>query len=120
MNRGTIARKAGATDIFEIHHIERQGQAVLVLAGDLDISTSRRLLEAARPLVGRFRDLVIDLSRLGFVDSSGLEALWILREEAHAVGRELLLIPGRDHVHRVFELTGLDATFRFVDEAALR
>src|SRR5947208_746479 len=79
---------------------------ILALRGELDLTSAPvferelRAIEATSP--GR---LVIDLSRLEFMDSSGLRALLLARERAQADGHELALRRGPRQVQRVLELT---------------
>lgn len=95
---------------------------MLVLAGELDVKSAPDLLGAAREALAvadPVDAIVIDLAGLDFMDSSGLQALWRVREEAEDAGAELRLVRGGPDVHRVFELTGLEASFVFVDGAAV-
>jgi anti-sigma B factor antagonist len=57
--------------------------------------------------------LVIDLRNLAFIDSTGLVLLtrWDLGAERD--GYDMALIPGREPIHRLFRLTGLDRQFTF-------
>lgn len=61
------------------------------------------------------RTLELDLSGLGFMDSTGLRLLLDARGRALAQGRRLLLRRGPRAVQRVFEITALAATFEFLD-----
>jgi anti-anti-sigma factor len=84
----------------------------LTLAGDLDIS-SAPLVEARiseiRPLRAR---LVVDVSELLFVDSSGLRALTAARHAAvEDVGLPVTLVGCRDSLRRLLEMTGLIEAF---------
>ena len=37
-------------------------------------------------------DVTLDLSRVGEIDTAGLQLLWLLRREAHASGRQLNIV----------------------------
>ncbi len=80
----------------------------LDLAGAPDMEASLAAIEQDEPA-----RLVIDLSRLQFIDSTGLRLL--LQADAHAKeqGYELVLRPGTQAVQRVFEVTGALAILRF-------
>lgn len=91
------------------------GSATVTLLGDLDIAAVdgfRRLLDDL------FRDghaeLVLDLNKLGFLDSSGLGALISARRRAFAAGGGLTLVCDDNQVLRVLEITNLDKVFRIV------
>lgn len=97
--------------------VTREADAVVVsLSGELDLATAemfeRRLREAE--LAGP-RKLVVDLAALGFMDSTGLQALLRARERADGNGYHLALRRGPHQVQRVFELTRTTEAFRFED-----
>lgn len=80
--------------------------------GDLDLDTvgaARAALD--RALESRPPILVVDLSGVGFCDSSGLNLLLQARYEAEAAGVTMRLASPAVAVARVFELTGLAAVF---------
>jgi anti-sigma B factor antagonist len=89
---------------------------ILSLRGELDLATSALLereldaAEAARPT-----RLVVDLSGLEFIDSSGLSALVRARERASQNGHQLSLRQGPRVVERLFELTRSVELFSFDD-----
>src|SRR5258707_13363609 len=68
---------------FEIHSELGQGTARLTLSGELDLATVPRLRAEAQALLDQSaRHLIIDLSRLTFVDSSGLSLFISLNDRA--------------------------------------
>lgn len=80
----------------------------LVLAGELDIASAKRLQDAVtRACDEGARELTIDLAGLEFVDSSGLAAIVYASWLCERAGCELALLPGPAGVQRVFEVTGL-------------
>jgi anti-sigma B factor antagonist len=81
---------------------------VRVLArGSLDVAAAPVLDARLRELRDAgSRRLVVDLSGLAFMDSSGLRLLLVWNEEASRDGFELAVAPGPPAVQRVFELTG--------------
>lgn len=89
-----------------------QGATVLVLAGELDHDTAeplRQALDAARRRGGR---LLVDLSRLDFCDSTGLNVLLHGRLAVREAGGSLELVGLRLPVARMFHVTGADRLFR--------
>jgi anti-sigma B factor antagonist len=84
----------------------------LSLAGELDIA-SAPVLERAVESVDR--PLVIDLGEVTFMDSTGLRALLLARQQAESGGQGLALRPGPRQVQRVFELSGTLDRFQFED-----
>lgn len=89
---------------------------LLALYGELDLATAQ-LLKRKLAMVSSMRPahVVVDLSGLQFLDSSGLHALITVHREWSAEGRTFKLIRGPRAVHRVFELTETDKLFDFED-----
>jgi anti-anti-sigma factor len=80
----------------------------IALAGELDPHTAPLLQgEVDRVLAGGSTDLVLDLSRLGFVDSSGLRVLISTQHQLADQGGTLTLHAPSDTVRRLLEITGL-------------
>jgi anti-anti-sigma factor len=77
------------------------------LAGELDVASGPVLGERVRELraVG-FDQLIVDLRALSFIDVAGVRQLLSLARDAHEVGWQLWLIPGREPVQKLFGLTG--------------
>jgi anti-anti-sigma factor len=89
---------------------------ILLLQGELDLTSAPvferelRVAESTNP--GR---VVIDLSRLEFMDSTGLRALLLARERAQTNSHRLALRRGPRQVQRVLELTKTVDAFDFAD-----
>jgi anti-sigma B factor antagonist len=98
--------------------IEEQGDAVHVtLLGELDISNATRLEDDLRRVeAGNPSLLVLDLSRLDFMDSTGLRLLIGTDARARESGRRLVLIRGNEMVQRVLRVTRLDERLEIVDD----
>ncbi len=95
------------------------GTAVVVVAGEIDMHTSPRLrallLEHAGKLTG---PLLIDLSAVGHMDSSGVGTLVFIKREIERAGRRLVLIGLQPRVRGVFEITNLDRFFTIARNVA--
>lgn len=93
--------------------VEQEGARVSVaLGGELDAYSAARLREGMAAIgdVGG-RHVVVDVSRVGFVDSSGLAALvGSLSEIREAGGVVSLASPNRQLV-KLFEITGVSRLF---------
>jgi anti-anti-sigma factor len=86
------------------HDIE--GGRVFTLSGELDVTTSQGLAER---LTGRPGSLVVlDLSGLSFMDSSGIGAIHAARRLSIKNGGTLVVCRPSPQVLRVLEITGLD------------
>ena len=90
----------------------------LALRGELDLSTAEkferelRRIEAGAPAL-----LVLDLSQLTFLDSTGLGLIVAADKRARQSSRRLAIVKGPTAVQRVFSITNLDARLEMVDDA---
>lgn len=110
----------GGVPPFQVEIIREEGTIRLVLIGELDISTASILEERLREAEAeRASRLVLDLTKLEFMDSSGLGVIFASHARHNDRQDRLLLIPGPPHVQRVFELSGLDSHLHFVEDGAL-
>lgn len=102
---------------FDIHS-ELQGEtARLTLTGELDIASVQRLEEAVEAMLGQgARTVIVDLSRLGFMDSSGLRLFITLNERAGENGWSLGLIRPPEPSFSVFQITGAEANLPFIED----
>jgi anti-anti-sigma factor len=106
-------------EILEVTTAERDGFVHVSLLGELDLSTVgkvqeelRRVEKSAPPTV------VIDLSRVTFLDSTGLRCIVTADERARDEGRRLVIVRGPDPVQRVFSITRLEERLEMVDDVA--
>lgn len=89
----------------------------LTLNGELDIATVPHVQEAVDELLARdVRHLVIDLGRLGFVDSSGLRLFIVLDRRAAAEGWTLGLTRPHNATMSVFEVSGAEENLPFIED----
>jgi anti-sigma B factor antagonist len=92
------------------------GGRVVAVAGELDLIAATALerelrrLEAQRP-----ETIVLDLSGLTFLDSSGVELVLRAETRAGACGHALRVRRAPCEVHRVFEITCTEHAVSFVD-----
>jgi anti-sigma B factor antagonist len=102
----------------EIHfHVEarHEGRArVLKLSGELDVASSGAL-ERSVDEGSDYDRLVIDLSDLEFIDSTGLSVLVAAHQQAAAAGREFCVVQGPAQVQRLLALTGLEQRLTVAD-----
>lgn len=101
---------------LEVTTAARDGITLVTLGGELDIYTVagfRQDLESVDPASEL---LVIDLTDVTLLDSSGLGALISLLNRARAGEGQLGLICPHRRLRRVFEITGLRRAFVFGDD----
>ena len=96
---------AGVAFSFDVHS---DGNRVrLDLQGELDVFAIRPVRQRVAELVGAgLGDVVIDLRRLTFIDSTGMRLLIGLHLQARRDGWTFALIQGPEPVQRVFEIAG--------------
>lgn len=92
--------------------IGQDSWAVLV-RGELDVESGPRLRDfLAAELARQERACVVDLSKVTFIDSSGLHALVASLRRAQLLGRPFtLVLDAAGRVERLLEMTGLGALF---------
>jgi len=91
---------------------------VVALSGEFDLAGVERFELALGKLESAPGAVLVDLSGLVFLDSSGLRALVMADQRAKQEGRRLAIVPGPPVVRRVFEITQLDERLDLVDSAA--
>ncbi len=91
----------------------------VALRGELDLSTVGKVQEELRRVEADEPALVVlDLSSLTFLDSTGLRAVLTADERARENGRRLVIVRGPDAVQRVFAITRLEERLEIVDDAS--
>lgn len=78
----------------------------LALSGELDMASADDFGDFAFGAIDRSREVILDLSDLAFLDSSGAKA--ILRLAADACPHGLVLLHPRDNVQRVLDILALE------------
>ena len=90
----------------------QDGYAVAELSGELDISSAsdlrKRLFDI---LTDQASNLILDLSGLGFIDSTGLSVLVAADRRAEELGGSFSLVGLQKIVARVLHVTSLDRHF---------
>jgi len=81
----------------------------VVLAGELDGATApflvRTLVEVNETVEG---DLVLDIKKLSFIDSTGLSVFVSQHKNLRAKGRKLVIYAPTAMTRRLFQITGLE------------
>ena len=101
-------------DEFDVVVRHESGRLLLRPVGELDIATVPML---RRALTERAADeaVVLDLSGLGFLDTSGLQMVVEISRRARDDGFTLTILRGDHGVQRVFEIAGLAELLPFAD-----
>ena len=92
----------------DLHTIHVQGELDLATAGDLE----RELIKVEDTDA---LSIILDLSRLQFIDSTGVRVLLSAHARSRANSNRLMLLRGPVAVQRVFQLTGILDRLPFAD-----
>jgi anti-anti-sigma factor len=91
--------------VFQVSAVKGQTRT-FHLAGELDLSAVEALVGAVTPSLADPGDIVFDLSKLEFVDSTGIRTFLDFGRQLHGRGRLILVSPCRP-VKRVLDLMGV-------------
>lgn len=86
---------------------EFDGHVVVALGGELDLVDAAGVAAALVTVAARAPEIIVDLTALEFIDSSGVAALARGRKLARHAGGDLLLAAPRQRVLRVLAITRL-------------
>lgn len=106
-------------EILEVTTEERDGLVHVDLVGELDLSSVAKVQDELRRIEqSGAGTLVLDLSKLTFLDSTGLRCIITADERAREAGRRMVVVRGPDAVQRVFSITRLEERLEMIDDAA--
>ena len=102
----------GSPAILEIDESRRGAASTLMVTGELDLTSSIKLIEVTRrALRRRPARLTLDLAGIAFVDITGVRALIACRRLASAADTDFDLINLSRPVRRLLESSRLDVVF---------
>ena len=93
---------------FWVSTSELAGVLTVVIQGELDLATAPMVLAKLDEALTRPGALVIDVTHMGFMDSSGLGLLAKAYRRVLQDGRTLTVRNPSDTVRRTLEIAGLD------------
>jgi anti-sigma B factor antagonist len=106
---------------LKLGHYGKDGIEVIDVAGEIDIYTAPRLRELLIDLVSKGSyQLVVNLDRVGFLDSAGLGVLVGGQKRVRAHDGSLDLVCTRERILKTLKITGLTKVFgiyQTVDQA---
>src|SRR5262245_62984271 len=87
---------------------EAEGRVILHMDGEFDLFSVPALEAALRECGADERDVVVDMSDVRFIDSSGLRSVLVLQNEWYAKGFSLVwIVAPRGPVTRLIEMMGI-------------
>jgi anti-anti-sigma factor len=100
---------ADASPSLTVREIRVGHRAVLAVSGELDLATVDRLQTAVEAAIASgAAEVWVDLSHVGFMDSTGVRLLLSARALLRARSKSLAVICPPGPVRRVLEVSGLD------------
>ena len=106
---------------MEVKTFEKDGVLVFQVDGEINISTSPELKKQFEKQTSK--KVVVDLLKVGYIDSSGLATLVEILKRTKSQSGSLVLAGLSDKVKSLFEITKLDKLFQVSasqDEAVSR
>jgi anti-sigma B factor antagonist len=103
------AFRANGPATFTLHCTS--GCAVVVTTGEIDLYTAPALRESLIRAGESSNRIVIDLTAVTFLDSTGLGVMLGAQRRARSTDRSVVLVGPTDMVKRVLHVTGLDRVF---------
>lgn len=97
---------------MEIEVEEKEGYHIVSPIGELDIYTVPLFRKVVLKLEGdRRHDLILDLTRVTFIDSSGLGSLIEIFQKVQSVEGEIAYVVDNPRILKIFKLVDLDKVF---------
>jgi anti-sigma B factor antagonist len=108
----------GSEPLFGVAVTHTEAHAVVALSGELDLNSAPALRDCLAGLAEEGEtQIVLDLTDLDFVDSTGLSVLVMDFHRTRAVGGSTMLRNPAPTVMRVLEITGLASIFSIDTDA---
>jgi anti-sigma B factor antagonist len=86
--------------------------SIITLVGEIDVYTAPRLRQALIDLVSQgSTDIVVDMDRVDFLDSTGLGVLVGGLKRVKSSEGDLRLVVTQDRIMKIFDITGLSKVF---------
>ena len=95
----------------DVRSIDAQEQDVIQLSGNFDFERSLEIREILLEAVSGKRDVLVDLSKVTYIDSSGVACLVKSLAVARSQGNDFRLLSVSPQVMRLLKLARLDMVF---------
>jgi len=96
---------------MEINSSEQGNVKVIAISGEVDLSTSPRVRDALLECILGSQAVVVDLSQVAYIDSSGVASLVEAFQNAKSRGQTFTLANVGETPLRVLKLARLDQVF---------
>ena len=98
---------------------EKQGASVIVFKGEIDLESSPAARETLLKFFNHTGNVIVDLSEVTYIDSSGVASLVEALQAAKKNGSQFALAAVSEPTRRVLELARLDKVFTLYDSVEL-
>jgi anti-sigma B factor antagonist len=111
-----LAANRPGDDLLNLRVAFAEGTFLITVYGEMDLSNAEEFEQLLRQAeASDARQIVVDLSALHFIDSTGIKALFLAAERSRADGNRLAILRGPDEVERAIDLCGLADLLPFLD-----
>lgn len=90
---------------------EKDGIAIIAVSGDVDLESSPKVRDVLLDCVGAKRPVLVDMSGVSYIDSSGVASLVEAHQKARRSKTTFALAQVSQSAMRVLELARLDKVF---------
>jgi len=102
---------------MSINVINNNGIEVIHLALEIDLDSSPSVREQIKKSLNNSKTVHVDLSKVGYIDSSGIACLIEGMQIAKKSAKEFALINVSNEVIKVIKLAHLDKIFKILSES---
>ena len=103
--------------MFDLNLIDEEGHYLIELIGDLDIYNNKKFKEKLADIYEDLdKDIVVDCSKLEYIDSTGLGSFISLLKLTRDEEKEITVKNLKKNIKKVFKITDLDKLFNIGDE----
>ena len=96
---------------LDVTHPDSGQVPVATVSGEIDVSSAAALRDGLIELIAGGTSVIVDLTGVAFLDSTGLGALVTARKAAEDQGVALPLVCSAERILKLFTITGLDGVF---------
>lgn len=103
--------------MFDLNLIDEGNHYLIELIGDLDIYNNKKFKEKLADIYEDLdKDIVVDCSKLEYIDSTGLGSFISLLKLTRDEEKEITVKNLKKNIKKVFKITDLDKLFNIGDE----
>lgn len=89
--------------------------SIVYLCGELDASSAPTFLTDMQPLINAERSLVMDTHLLSYIDSTGLGAMFSIKQALARAGRGICIVGAHGLLSKIMQVTRADHEFHCYD-----